>query len=370
MTLHSLESFYNLAFYLALESPKSLFGKSDAEGMQMVDIGKLPRPVLDLRSNLRREYASSLHMLLRQTLVQKATDPRDKIYGLLGLSSDFRSGGICPRYDYPVREVFLDVVKSQFQKYDSLDILDHCAFQHTGKLGLPSWVPNWVGHAEAAPVPKYFVYNNHEPRPVFDAYGGLSLSSRPWSFGEANSLRLTGACFDTIASVTEMADFRNGWTLETLLEAWMPTVPTAGAKYPFAPGTWQEARRTTIVVDCRSLPSERGVSMVFPDDPDSKEQALLSDRLNEARWSSYEACVMKRLAYTSKGLMGLVRQETKVGDSVAVLAGSKVLHCLRQVEETKSSGDQRYHLIGEAYFRGIMDGEIMEGLELGDIILV
>jgi len=96
----------------------------------------------------------------------------------------------------------------------------------------------------------------------------------------------------------------------------------------------------------------------------------LSDRLSEAQWSFYSACYRKRLAYTSNGIMGLVRQETKVGDSVAVLAGSKVLHCLRQVEETKSSGEQRYNLIGEAYFHGIMDGEIMEGLELGDIILV
>lgn len=374
MTLVSLESFHRFAGYLMMESPELLFETRGGEGVEMVDIEKLPLSVLNLRDDLQDKYESSLHILLDNTKIHKATDPRDKIYGILGLSSDFCSGGILPRYDYPVQEVFLDVVKAHFRKYDCLDILDQCYAEHTGEIGLPSWIPNWLPKDEdkhlAEILPKFFSNEGEEAKQAFNACGGLPLSSRPWSFGDDHSLHLTGACFDTVASVTDVADFLHSWTLESLLEAWLPTVPTPAEQYPFVPGTWQDAFRKTIVIDVRFLPTERGFSMVFPDDPDSKEQAAFLDRLSEARPSFYKACMLKRLAYTSKGLIGLVRHETKVGDHVAVLAGSKVLHCLRDVVETQSSENPRYQLIGEAYFHGMMDGEAMSGLEMQDIILV
>lgn len=374
MTLVSLESFGKFAGYTFIDRPE-VFETAGDEGVQMIDLKELPLTVLNLRDDLEDNYQSRLHILLNSTKNQRATDPRDKIYGLLGLSSDFRSGGIYPRYEHPVQDVFCDVLKAHFEKYDSLDILDQCYFGHTAELGLPSWRPNWdvtdQDFVIQEVVPKYLAHGGEELKQAFNACGGLSLSSRPWSFGNDNTLHLTGACFDTIKSVTDVADFlRKDWTLESLLEAWLPTVPTPNEKYPFASETWLSAFRRTIVLDLRFLSTERDFSMVFPDDPDSKDKATFQDRIIEARMSFYSACMLKRLAYTSKGIMGLVRPETQVGDRIAVLAGSKVLHCLREVNVDVLSGETHYQLIGEAYFHGMMDGEAMNGLELDKVILV
>lgn len=369
-----LESFQKFAGYLMMETPELLFDTVGSEGMQMIDIEKLPLAVLNLRDDLEDSYESRLHILLDNTKTHKATDPRDKIYGILGLTSDFRSGGIFPRYEHPVQDVFLEVLKAHFEKYDSLDILDQCYLAHTVGMGLPSWIPNWAvpDTDDVFPeiVPKYLTNHGEEPKQAYNACGGLPLSSRPWSFGDDNTLRLTGACFDTIQSVTDVADFLHGWTLESLLQAWLPTVPTPDEKYPFAPGTWLDAFRRTIVVDVRFLPTERDFSMVFPDDPNSKDKGSFLELLSEARPAFYKACMLKRLAYTSKGMMGLVRPDTQVGDSIAILAGSKVLHCLREVAQTAAVGKQRYQLIGEAYFHGMMDGEAMDGLKLDEVVLV
>ncbi|KAJ9161183.1 hypothetical protein NKR19_g2486 [Coniochaeta hoffmannii] len=378
MELDLLESFHEFTAFLMMESPELLFETAGGEGMQMVDIEKLPLGVLNLKDDLQDAYESTLHIFLDSTKGHKATDPRDKIYGILGLSTDFRSGGIYPCYERPLQHVFLDVVKAHLEKYDSLDILDQCYFSHTVELGLPSWIPNWdlpdVDEVQADIIPKYLTNKSEEPeepKQAFNACGGLALNSRPWSFGDDGTLHLTGACFDTIESVTDVADFLRGWTLESLLAAWLPTVSNPDEKYPFAEETWLAAFRRTLVLDVRFLPKERNFSMVFPDDPDSKEKAAFLDRISEARPSFYKACMLKRLAYTSQGMIGLVRPETRVGDRVAVLAGSKVLLCLREVTPSVPSGNAtHYHLIGEAYFHGIMDGEAMDGLELGEVVLV
>lgn len=61
---------------------------------------------------------------------------------------------------------------------------------------------------------------------------------------------------------------------------------------------------------------------------------------------------------TSDGRVGWISKHSRVGDSVCLLFGGKVLHMLR------AGDDGHYQLIGEAYFQGLMQGE---GLEMTDI---
>jgi hypothetical protein len=58
--------------------------------------------------------------------------------------------------------------------------------------------------------------------------------------------------------------------------------------------------------------------------------------------------------------LGLGPKETRKGDLICVLFGSRVPHVLR-----KDNG--QYILIGEAYFQGYMDGEAMAQLETGKL---
>jgi hypothetical protein len=62
-----------------------------------------------------------------KTLNSDAIDPRDKIYGMLGLSLDFSSGPeLVPDCNLTTREVSTSIVKAHMKKYDDLGIFGHC----------------------------------------------------------------------------------------------------------------------------------------------------------------------------------------------------------------------------------------------------
>jgi hypothetical protein len=79
------------------------------------------------------------------TLHTKATDPRDKIFALLGLCHDgFRLVPI-PNYKQPLESIISEMSKLSFSRTRSLDLM---CLKGAGKMlndstGLPSWTPNW-----------------------------------------------------------------------------------------------------------------------------------------------------------------------------------------------------------------------------------
>ena len=86
----------------------------------------------------------SLDLLLELQGLQ-ATDPRDKIYGLLGLLSS--KPGICPSPDYtrPVEDLFCELAKDMLLTIGNMTVAHYAATKLAAKstLKLPSWVPEW-----------------------------------------------------------------------------------------------------------------------------------------------------------------------------------------------------------------------------------
>ncbi|RDW70963.1 hypothetical protein BP6252_07526 [Coleophoma cylindrospora] len=97
------------------------------------------------------KYAQShrdLLYLINSFSHMDATDPRDKVYGLLGLSNE--NGGVVsemgrlePDYAKPVQQIYTKVARHLILSTGRLDVLRACL--GTGKVtGLPSWVPDWT----------------------------------------------------------------------------------------------------------------------------------------------------------------------------------------------------------------------------------
>ncbi|PMD45907.1 HET-domain-containing protein [Hyaloscypha variabilis F] len=88
----------------------------------------------------------------------KASDPRDRIYSVLGLAAD-RSLADPPRYEDHLEKVYSSLVRSFITHHKSLDII--ClADRFHGYVGgspilpaLPSWVPDWRAHVKPWVVP-------------------------------------------------------------------------------------------------------------------------------------------------------------------------------------------------------------------------
>ncbi|GKT40226.1 heterokaryon incompatibility protein 6, OR allele [Colletotrichum spaethianum] len=89
--------------------------------------------------------SSSLLELLCLTRNNLATDPRDKIYGLLGLTDDAVSRTIIPdysRHNTPAK-VFAEVAAQIVEFGHATDLLHHAGIDQDVQ-GLPSWAPDWT----------------------------------------------------------------------------------------------------------------------------------------------------------------------------------------------------------------------------------
>lgn len=77
----------------------------------------------------------------------------------------------------------------------------------------------------------------------------------------------------------------------------------------------------------------------------------------------------KRFFVTEKGYIGWGPKSSEVGDRVGVLLGAEVPFLLRSLtqEQPGSSGEKQedFTLVGETYVHGIMDGEVLAGIEQG-----
>ncbi len=93
----------------------------------------------------RNYEGRTLWTLLNFTADFRSTDPRDRLYGLLGLV-DPKSCLVLPDYEADVVSVYTRYWKAELSRAGSLDRLIQAGlpyFPETQLLGLPSWVPDF-----------------------------------------------------------------------------------------------------------------------------------------------------------------------------------------------------------------------------------
>ena len=79
-----------------------------------------------------------------------ATDPRDKLYALLGLASDSSKVVPLPNYSNPVSNVFLQATQRMMINLGDVAII-LLARRRAGNVDLPSWYPDWLHLGENLP---------------------------------------------------------------------------------------------------------------------------------------------------------------------------------------------------------------------------
>ncbi|KAF1999324.1 HET-domain-containing protein [Amniculicola lignicola CBS 123094] len=88
--------------------------------------------------------ALSLDLLLDLENLE-ATDPRDKIYGLLGILPPAKEQLLTPDYTKPAEDLFCEIAKEMLLRSGDLRVADCAATSYSTKDAsrLPSWVPRW-----------------------------------------------------------------------------------------------------------------------------------------------------------------------------------------------------------------------------------
>ncbi|KAF2629366.1 hypothetical protein BU25DRAFT_409267 [Macroventuria anomochaeta] len=119
---------------------KDVHPKSLPEEVDHDYVWRLANHVADL---IRLDDTPSIDHIFNLARKSQATDPRDKVYGLLGLLPTRITSYLKPDYSKSVEEVYTDLAISLLRSCSRLDeVLSWCAF--TEGSTLPSWVPDWT----------------------------------------------------------------------------------------------------------------------------------------------------------------------------------------------------------------------------------
>jgi hypothetical protein len=322
-----------------------------------------------------------------------ATNPRDKIYGLLGLGVNDVADLVQPDYSSPVEKVYENFVISLLARTKNLDVLSHLTTDRQGQIALPSFVPDWtMGLSKIDSddfVPEYW-FQRPSLLDLYNACNGNEVEFK----AEPGVLSIRGIVFDTVQSIAS-GPWRDASTmlldpskLDELLE--MANIPPKHAdpvlkkreKFWAAmcagilqivvhrPTRLDDLQVTEPLsafherTDCLredqygEIPdllqaawgaSDSETMEMIRDDSDTIEQGRVIGAINIAH-------DRRRGAVTRGGSIGLVPINARVGDVVAVFTGGRVPIILRP-----EAG--HFNVVGDAYVYGIMDGEAMQDVK-------
>ena len=327
--------------------------------------------------------------LLSLTRQFGVTDPRDRLYALLGIRTadcNPEDGQIFmePDYSLPTSQVYQKFTREVLRKEHSLRILS--AVQHGPRIdpSFPSWVPQWNQVFSHTLSPS-------EPGPNHSATNNLPMEEIQGDEESPDILSLKGIQFDTVIKSTEIISPQSfqvypqsGATpvavfnfLETLREflgspldydrkkalCWTLTAGKdwygmlvedprrhwAGFKdyvfhFSFPSRPWSESKRN------------QGSDSDSDDNDDA--YGTKSDAFLEA---ASNACTGRKLFVTTKGHLGLGPGALQEGDLVCVLFGGIVPFVLRRCEDASCL------LVGECYVHGFMQGEVVKEWEDGKL---
>lgn len=82
--------------------------------------------------------------VMRTCRSKLSSDPKDKVFGVLGVLTERIRNEIKVDYSIPVKDVYINIFRTVVEKTESLDIIRDSTHQHyANNYNLPSWVPDW-----------------------------------------------------------------------------------------------------------------------------------------------------------------------------------------------------------------------------------
>jgi hypothetical protein len=123
----------------AVEKTTGTYHHSDADAYAKEAITRL----VSIRKSLESGHEVKLLDLLNRTVLLKATDIRDKMYGLLGLTSDGPDVIPSPNYGLTVEAVVNNTVRAVAISEKTLDVLAAKMAFEEPRQNSPSWHPPW-----------------------------------------------------------------------------------------------------------------------------------------------------------------------------------------------------------------------------------
>jgi hypothetical protein len=358
-----------------------------------IDISQRSKESIFAMDNARRcvngTKSLPLFHLILATCLNECKDPRDKIYGVMGLAKDWlEKGGLIPDYR---RVTSAEEVYKRFAMWDvktngTIRILS-CATSDPESSGMASWTPDWRNMENEYPFVRY------SDRTTFRAAKSTSVDA--WYSDHGKVLNTVGKVVDSVRSIGAEPQFarvtsafpRNKIELEQVkgTQKWLQSCQDHAADNGIRPLTQERYDQFWRTMTCnltaegfpapaewgdhfdkylkfinlvaRNWPGtgkhedEEGKTTKFVTDFNIENSDLKMHSLIESsieRWSS-----KRRFCTTTRGRLACLPRGAKEDDLICVLYGGEVPYVLRPQQPGF------YTVVGECYVNGIMHGEAL-----------
>jgi hypothetical protein len=302
------------------------------------------------------EVATGLSILLQHTKAFQATDPRDKIYGCLGLLTMGERETLRPDYQKPAGLLYLEVTK-HLLGYSSNSFFSIFSVSRSEKLvsrALPSWVPDFSARETLSQTnPEMMLLRT-----------GYTHGLRCVSFRDHNKiLAITGIFLDTIEVAIELKGnqdllFAQIRELERLAQhAVEEKVPLDDPHYRFQKLKTHEDVLQMITGGPRNnKPSFREQYDILIGRAELPSMVQDKDsRLDTLIYTITHILLGRYFLVTNRGFCGVAVARVRKNDSVVWLFGERIPMILRPRGPSHS-------MVGAAYVSGIMNGELIDDL--------
>ncbi len=366
-SLSSATSVQSSSLNLALPSPFSYSQVLVYEG---------PNSLLDMDSanSLLRE--GSLLNIMRAYRRKLASDPRDKIFGILGvLPEDVRKEFLVD-YSLSIKEVYTNVADFLLSTTNCLDVI--CESIHfpkqAGVANLPSWVPDW----SRSPETRALGYSHNftaaadtdaDWRLLDERRNELEISAiyidTVWKRGVAVATLCTSA--DYLMAFLHwraiLSDYMSSMDFELqkeMEEAFCRTICLGQIPLKQKPDEWMRNTYRVFATLLRNrlpkLPLDDALSK-YIDDPGNTEtnhrQLLQSDFGSHMMGRCFFLTEAKRLGMGTGCMLP--------GDIIVVPLGCRTPIIIREADKRRGI----FQLVGDVYLDGYMDGKAVERWKAG-----
>lgn len=290
---------------------------------------------------------------------RQASDPRDKLYGLLALFSREFQARIEPDYTLPVAEVYTSWTLALITESGTLDVLSQLPPHQPSTLAVPSWVTDWgmtLDYPEHYEVSGLLERSRHLA--LYKACNGATAQIIP----EPMSLLVKGRSIDTVRRIVHIAEYESPgaqWVVIPKKYTRLLVHPFSKHDYwQFLSGSLKRDVMPRKYVRRHRMPSEY---LMIPQESLQLIPSVdvLPGRVLRLRarpdGETLELFTMvssgRNFVVTEHGRIGYAPKYARIGDSIVLLAGASVPIILRACESTS------FKVIGDAYIHEVMDGE-------------
>jgi hypothetical protein len=323
------------------------------------------------------------------------TDPRDKIYSLLGLAQETFGGEILDcdlntlivDYNATVEDVYSSFVKAVVKASKRLDILALC-IRDRGRFVQRTWTPDWTVHS----------WNLNSSILYQDLRGWQDLTYNVDCGNDCvarfstdlSTLTVSGLVWDKIVLVlpTKIKDKNEIQILRNSCQGIL-TAAKENGKQGSAYGSdiiTISVLLGTLLLNRKDIESQKDASKDWIKEftewmKDKNTESLVKSttdtsiisshtpdgKLESSRYIKFWSIVYRTmeessLILTADGFIGRWVGKPEAGDLVCVFLGCAMPMVLRPIKD-------RYELVGEALLAGIMRGETMTALDEGKKVL-